>query len=303
MDGRIGFDSEPGKGSVFWFELELPVVTAGAAREGARILKPVVPSDPQVRILVAEDNPANQLVIRLLLEKIGVGYDIVGDGVAVLEKLAARDYTAVLMDCQMPRLDGYEASRRIRAHVDGVRQPRIPIIALTAHAQASDHEKCLAAGMNDYLSKPIRLEVLLQALQRAGLAVAAESPAPVATSPRAPVLDLAQLAQLRELPGRESGTLLDDLIGMVLKDLPPELARLQAAVAQRNGAEAAQLAHRLGGSAANIGAPGLRQALQAIEHAGRKAEWPAADRGRVALDREWESVREALQALQPTPLS
>jgi CheY-like chemotaxis protein/HPt (histidine-containing phosphotransfer) domain-containing protein len=236
----------------------------------------------------------------MLLEKAGLGHDIVGDGVAVLEKLATRDYAAVLMDCQMPRLDGYETTRRIRARADGVRQPRIPIIALTAHALESDREKCLAAGMDDYLSKPIRLDALQQALQRAGIAVATTLPTAVAVATRAPALELAQLAQLRELPGRESGTLLDDLIGMVLKDLPPDLQRLQAAVEQRNGAEVAQLAHRLAGSAANIGATGLRQALQDIEYAGRKAEWPAADRGRVALDREWQAVREALQALQPT---
>ena len=301
MDGRIGFDSAVGEGSVFWFELELPVVAVTDLGLGAAGARPAGAGDPAVRILVAEDNAANQLVIRLLLEKLGIAFDLVSDGIAVLERLAARDYAAVLMDCQMPRLDGYETTRRIRTQAGGVRQPRIPIIALTAHAMASDRDKCIEAGMDAYLAKPIRLEALQQAFQRAGIIPGADILAPmVQATPRAPVLDPAQLAQLRELPGRESGTLLDDLIGMVLRDVPPDLARLHGLVERRDGPEVAQLAHRLAGSAANLGATGLRQALQDLEYAGRKAEWPAADRARLALDREWTSVREALQSLQGT---
>jgi len=303
MDGRIGFDSEVGKGSVFWFELELPVVAlVEAVPDVAEPRAAAAPAgDPAVRVLVAEDNPANQLVIRLLLQKLGVGFDLVGDGFAVLERLAARDYAAVLMDCQMPQLDGYETTRRIRAQAGGVRQPRIPVIALTAHALASDRDKCLEAGMDAYLSKPIRLDALQEAFQQAGITLGAELPAPATAPARAPVLDAAQLAQLRELPGREGGTLLDDLVGMVLQELPVELARLHEAVARRDGAGVTQLAHRLAGSAANIGAIGLRQCLLDFEYAGRKAEWPAADRSRATLDREWAAVRDALQSLQGAP--
>jgi PAS domain S-box-containing protein len=300
MDGRIGFESETGRGSVFWFELELPIVTL-AETTGDETRLPVAASDPTVRVLVAEDNPANQLVIRLLLQKVGVAFDIVPDGFAVLERLAARDYAAVLMDCQMPRLDGYETTRRIRAQADGVRQPRIPIIALTAHALGSDRDKCLEAGMDSYLAKPIRIEALQQTFQKLGVIVPAEAPAPSAAAADSPVLDATQLAQLRELPGREGGTLLDELVGLVLQELPAEIARLHEAVARRDGGAVVQLAHRLAGSAVNIGAIGLKQSLQELEYAGRKAEWPAADRGRTILDREWTAVRDALQSLQETP--
>jgi CheY-like chemotaxis protein len=254
-----------------------------------------------VRILVAEDNPANQLVIRLLLQKVCVAIDNVPDGHAVLERLAAQDYAAVLMDCQMPRLDGYETTRRIRAQADGVRQPRIPIIALTAHALGSDRDKCLEVGMDSYLAKPIRIEALQQTFQKLGVIVPADVPAAGATATASPVLDATQLAQLRELPGRDGGTLLDDLVGMVLQELPAEIARLHEAVSRRDGAEVVQLAHRLAGSVSNIGAMGLKQSLQELEYAGRKAEWPAADRGRTILDREWTAVREALQSLQGAP--
>ena len=297
MNGRIGLESRMGEGSVFWFELELPVVTVTLFESAATGSRPAVPVDPATRILVAEDNTANQLVIRLLLEKLGLGFEIVHDGLVALERLAARDFAAILMDCQMPRLDGYETARRIRAGADGVRQARIPIIALTAHALASDREKCLAAGMDDYLAKPIRLEALQEALGRAGVAVTpAHAVSPSAA--RGEVLDPAQLAQLRELPGREGGTLLGDLIDLVLRDLPPEIERLRTAVTDRAGNEVAQLAHRLAGSAANIGATGFRQALHDLEYAGRKPDWPAADRFRTAMDREWNSVREALQSIQ-----
>ena len=301
MDGRIGFESQAKQGSVFWFELELPVVAVAAGSASDAHARQLTASDSAVRILVAEDNAANQLVIRLLLQKMGLAFDIVADGRAVLERLAVRGYAAVLMDCQMPELDGYETTRRIRANVAGVRQPRIPIIALTAHAMESDRDKCLEAGMNDYLSKPIRLEALQEALQRTGVLTAAEILQPAPATPRASVLDATQLAQLRELPGRDGGSLLDDLIGMALRDLPSEFAKLHDAVMRRDGAEVTNLAHRLAGSAANLGALGLRQSLQELEYAGRKAEWPAADRGRLVLEREWNSAREALHSLQGTP--
>jgi len=267
MGGRIGLESEPGRGSTFWADLELPIVAIGDEIAPAESFRPAVAPDATLHLLVAEDNRVNQLVIRLLLEKIGAKFEIVSDGVEVLERLAAGDFTAVLMDCQMPRLDGYETTRRIRAGVQGVRQPRIPIIALTANALASDREKCLTAGMNDYLSKPIRLEALIPALER----LRAGAVPAVAAAPRPLMLDTEQLEQLREMSGRDDGTLLDELIAIVTRDVPPDLARLHALVEQRAGAEVAQLAHRLAGSAASLGAVSLRAVLHELEQAGRKA--------------------------------
>jgi len=292
MGGRIGLESEPGRGSVFWFELELPL-----GEEGAQISHPMLSPRPPAerpgrKILVAEDNAANQLVIRLLLDKLGLGCDIVGDGQAVIERLAAGDYAAVLMDCQMPELDGYEATRMIRAGAAGEGRRRIPVVALTAHAMASDRQKCLEAGMNEYISKPVQQEVLQAILHRFGV-----SARPAAT------LDPAQLAQLRTLPGRTQASLLHELFEMALREMPPALAQMHANVQQKAAGELAQVAHRLAGSAANFGAVSLRAVLQDIERTGRAEDWTAVAVRLADLDREWDLVQQSLrqQLSEPRP--
>ena len=118
------------------------------------------------RILVVEDNATNQAVAGAILSKLGYQADLVANGVEALAVLREADYDVVLMDCEMPEMDGYEATRRIREPGTGTRNPQIPIIALTADAVSGDREKCLAAGMNDYLAKPIRPEQLAGALKK-----------------------------------------------------------------------------------------------------------------------------------------
>jgi PAS domain S-box-containing protein len=119
-----------------------------------------------VKILLAEDNPVNQKLACRLLQRMGVDVQVASNGVEVLQALQAGDFDAVLMDCQMPELDGYEATRRLRDPASGMRDPRIPVIALTAHALATDRAKCLAAGMDDYLTKPINPALLQRALAK-----------------------------------------------------------------------------------------------------------------------------------------
>jgi PAS domain S-box-containing protein len=186
MGGAIGCESEPGRGSRFWFVLSLPTrppgrppepippdaVAVAETQRAAAGAGEVPPRDPSgLRLLIAEDNPVNQVVARRLLEKMGHSVDIAPDGLAALRQLAQGSYDAVLMDCQMPELDGYATTRRIRAGgVAGV-DPRIPIIALTAYAMADDRAKCLEAGMDDYISKPVRPADLAAAFARCGLGV------------------------------------------------------------------------------------------------------------------------------------
>ena len=116
------------------------------------------------RVLVAEDNPVNQLVIETMLRRRGFAVDIADDGLEAVERLDPARHDAVFMDCQMPNLDGYEATARIRA--DEPPDRHVPIVAMTAHAFAGDRERCLRAGMDDYLSKPLRAEDLDPVLER-----------------------------------------------------------------------------------------------------------------------------------------
>jgi CheY-like chemotaxis protein len=118
-------------------------------------------------VLLADDNPVNQKVASHLLKRLGAQVHSVGNGIEALQALSDADFDVVLMDCQMPEMDGYEATRRLRQSSAEYRNPRIPVIALTANAFATDRERCLAAGMNDFLSKPIERSRLEEALVKA----------------------------------------------------------------------------------------------------------------------------------------
>ena len=169
MGGTIGAESEPGAGSTFWFELQLGAPLAdGGAPEGGRERPPERAAGLHAgapTVLVAEDSPVNQIVAVRTLERCGFRAEVASDGREALAALAAARYDAVLMDCQMPGMDGYEATAELRRRErDGGH--RTPVIAMTAHAMAGDRERCLAAGMDDYIGKPMRSQALAEVLGR-----------------------------------------------------------------------------------------------------------------------------------------
>jgi len=185
-------------------------------------------SRAKVRILLVEDNPTNQEVALGMLDNLGYGADLAGDGRSALRTFMQKEYDLVLMDCQLPDLDGYEATRLIRWPGTQVRNHEIPIIAMTANAMTGDREQCLAAGMNDYLSKPIDRTALEQAVarwtagnERAG-APPAEAPAPRGAA------EFEQEDLLERLSGNED--LAQRVVNRFLNDMPQQLGALSQAI-------------------------------------------------------------------------
>lgn len=158
MKGHMGVESAVGKGSKFYFYITLPIGNSESQVSSVQH-RNVIPQERKIRVLVADDNTINQQIAVKMLEKIGVYADVVGNGLEALKALAERPYDLVLMDCQMPEMDGYEATRQIRTSGQTA-SSHIPIIAMTANAMKGDAEKCIEAGMNDYLTKPMTLEKL-----------------------------------------------------------------------------------------------------------------------------------------------
>jgi PAS domain S-box-containing protein len=162
MDGRIGVDSAEGQGSTFWFEVRGPLAELAAPEEEA--ISPLDP-DAGVRLLLVEDNAVNRELIRTMLEPFGVEVETANDGVAGVEAMRQGHYDLVLMDVQMPVMDGLTATREIRA-MEGARGAATPIVAMTANVLPEQIANCLAAGMDDHLGKPISPTKLLEAVAR-----------------------------------------------------------------------------------------------------------------------------------------
>jgi CheY-like chemotaxis protein len=250
-----------------------------------------------LRILLAEDNQVNQKVALLMLEKLGYRADVVGNGQEVLQALRQAPYDVILMDVEMPEMDGLSAARQIRQWEDLPDQPWI--IAVTAYAMPGDRERCLEAGMNDYISKPVREKDLIGALQRVNLAQARprETPAPLAPPPET-VLDPRILQDLRELGGAQAAAIIQDLCQTYLTTAPTLLAQIQTALAGEDWETLRQAAHSLGSSSANLGAQAFAQACRQWENSARAGMAP--DSAFSDLEQSYQQVEAALGRLGET---
>jgi PAS domain S-box-containing protein len=221
----------------------------------------------QLRVLVAEDNSVNRLVFTRMLEQLGHQAEMAHEGHSALSLATSGTYDAILMDVQMPGLDGLEVTRRLRAL-----NITTPIIAVSAQASPEDRALCLAAGMNDHVAKPIEPRLLVEALDRA-------------TSPRIggqPRLTLAQVTPIRppapidraELLGRFGGdvAVVNEVLGLLLDSAPSLMDSLRTAVAQRDHVATAAAAHSLRGALATIGAGGAAEIAASLEHAARNGQ-------------------------------
>jgi CheY-like chemotaxis protein/HPt (histidine-containing phosphotransfer) domain-containing protein len=259
----------------------------------------------QARILLAEDNTVNQRVATAILNKLGYHADLVANGEEALQALRQADYDLVLMDCRMPVLDGYEATPRIRDPRFGVRNPQIPIIAVTADAMSGDRDRCLQVGMNDYISKPIEVTKLSQVLEKwiKPSAIAVENLPPdtgAAPPPGAfkspafalPVFDH-PVFNYKELLSRlmYDEELARTVVAAFLHDAPRQLDTLQQVLEQRNAEAAVRQAHTLKGASATVSAKALRDLSSQAQYAASAGEFGDA----LALLPE---MRDQLQLLQ-----
>ena len=213
------------------------------------------------KILVAEDNTANQKVAVLLLQKLGYGVDVVGNGLEVLEALTRISYDIVLMDCQMPEMDGFVATREIRRREET--QHRTIIIALTANAMNEDREKCLQAGMDDYLSKPINRAQLQRVLNH-WMQRKAELSDQDLPEVKPAMEHLIDEARLNEITDGDEATL-RELVGIFLDDTVREFQNLNNAIAAKNAAEVHRLSHSIAGAAMTYGMTVMVASLRHLE--------------------------------------
>ena len=233
---------------------------------------PEAPALLGMRVLLAEDHRVNQMLASRLLQGMGARVQIANDGFEALSALREADFDVVLMDCQMPRMDGYEATRQLRDPAARARNPSIPVIALTAHALAADREKCLAAGMNDYLTKPINPALLLKALAKLAFAPAGREPRPASEAPlrSADGVILFEEASLLSRTGGDA-TFARELVQLFVESAGDTLARLAGAMRGAGTPGSAEsvrrLAHSLKGAAVTTSALGIASAAAELEKA------------------------------------
>jgi signal transduction histidine kinase/DNA-binding response OmpR family regulator len=246
----------------------------------------------RLSILVAEDNPVNQVVARRLLEKAGHAVELVEDGRAAVERVASASFDVVLMDVQMPVQNGYEAAAAIRAR-EAELGGHVPIIAVTANAMRGDREKCLGAGMDDYVSKPLDPGELAAAI---GRVVRVDAP------PRDEVVRdgggaVDRAALLARLDGDEG--LLAELVDLFVRDVPARLAEIREAAAAADADRLGRAAHALKGMLANLEAGAATAAARRLEEAAHGGDVAAARALVAAVERSVEEARVALQAACP----
>ena len=243
------------------------------------------------RLLLVEDNPVNQEVALAMLGELNLRADCAWDGEQALEKLAADRYDVVLMDCHMPKLDGYATTRRLRELEAVSGQPRTTIIALTANALGGDAEQCLAAGMDGYLSKPFSVDELYATLKPYGSRGAASSRAPTQThSP----LDEQALKQIRSLRQPGGPDLLKRVADLYITHSRTLIDALCEAIKGNDAAAVLQAAHSLKSSSANVGAKGLADLCGALEASAKAGKLTS---GRAMLDSLVEEHKRVLRAL------
>jgi len=258
------------------------------------------PIDPsQHLILVAEDNPVNQQLALLQIKKLGYQAQAVVNGREAVAAVANGKHALILMDVQMPELDGYGATEAIRNAEAQRNARRVPIIAMTANAMQGDRELCLAAGMDDYLSKPVKIEELKRTithwLQAAPATGESGAGVPVET-PDVPVLDAEVIASLRSLELPEEGNIIQDLVRTYLDDTLHQIREMRTSLADGDAARLRMAAHAVKGSSANLGAHVVNQHCRELEVLAQMGDLRNAEAHIAQIEAAFADATRALQA-------
>jgi len=287
MGGEVGFDSELNVGSTFWFIAPLSLLEAAKIAGSERIAgiqvsatapdggsgdnqsgssdKADVAKRDSLRVLLVEDNAVNQMLAMAILKKAGHRVDLATDGIEAVEAASNNLYDVVLMDIQMPNMDGLEATRRIRAMGDQ-KLANVHIVAITANALLGDRETCLSAGMNDYLPKPIDQKRLLGALEQLSSGASEEPEHDDANNDWKAIIDEAAFGNLEETVGSKA---IADMVAITMASAPATMALIQAASAEGDLDKMHREAYDMGSTFGNLGAARLNAHIEELTDACR----------------------------------
>jgi signal transduction histidine kinase/FixJ family two-component response regulator len=298
MGGSMGVESELAHGSTFWFSIPLRRAAVSTSAPVAPVVPASTETQPRVsagrpaqRLLLVEDSWMNQQVALGMLEQLGYEADLATDGREALEAIERGAYAAVLLDCQMPEMDGFQMAAELRRREAQSGRSPVPVIAMTASAMLADRERCLASGMNDHLAKPVRITELSAKLERWVAASGETEPVPSG------VLDPAALAEVARLrrPGRPD--LVSAIVQRFRDEAPGRVQALREAVDRGDAGAVSDYAHSLKGDSRRIGGIEVGQLCAELEMLGRSGTLANASELVTALSAAVERLCAALQSV------